>query len=330
MKDYFRLLGVAQDAPPEAIRRAFRTLALAVHPDLTGDGDSEAFLLLREAYETLIDPERRVAYQEGLKRMHRQREPAFNRPRHPQGKRPKSSPTAPPEHTTATKGNYTAKSANRNRSAPPSYEYTTTSYSGDQEPAPPQVCQARHLTPADGQPGSRDILGTLEITLEDSLKAVAYEVILAQIPGRPGERRTVAIRTPAGVWDGCELLAEGLGYCVPGEANGGNLRVTIAFAPHQQLRRVGEHLHFDIDVSPWELALGFRRLIPTLEGNEPVIFPPAPETSSMKRLKGRGLLHADGSRGDLWVHLRLQITPPPSFRARRLWAELAEEYRHYR
>lgn len=61
--DYYELLGVSRDATPDEIRSAYRALAKAMHPD--AGGTAGAFRLLREAYETLTDPERRQDYDRG-------------------------------------------------------------------------------------------------------------------------------------------------------------------------------------------------------------------------------------------------------------------------
>ena len=60
--DYYALLGVAPDAAPEAIRSAFRRLALRYHPDLAGDESLQRMQLLTLAYRTLSDPDARRRY----------------------------------------------------------------------------------------------------------------------------------------------------------------------------------------------------------------------------------------------------------------------------
>jgi CheY-like chemotaxis protein/tetratricopeptide (TPR) repeat protein len=68
-RDYFGVLGVAQDADEEAIRRAFVDAAKRTHPDrFRGASDAvkrlaeEVFGLVSRAHETVSDPRRREAY----------------------------------------------------------------------------------------------------------------------------------------------------------------------------------------------------------------------------------------------------------------------------
>lgn len=63
-KSAYEVLGVASSASPDQIRRAYRARAKDTHPDRAGDaaGASDAFLAVRVAYELLMDPARRAAY----------------------------------------------------------------------------------------------------------------------------------------------------------------------------------------------------------------------------------------------------------------------------
>ena len=62
--DYYEVLGVARDATPEAIKKAYRTLARKHHPDVNpGDKKAEAkFKEAQQAYDVLSDAEKRALY----------------------------------------------------------------------------------------------------------------------------------------------------------------------------------------------------------------------------------------------------------------------------
>jgi molecular chaperone DnaJ len=63
-KDYYATLGVARDAKPEAIRKAYRHLARKYHPDVNpgNKGAEEKFKQISEAYEILSDEKKRKIY----------------------------------------------------------------------------------------------------------------------------------------------------------------------------------------------------------------------------------------------------------------------------
>jgi curved DNA-binding protein len=64
LKDYYQLLGVSSDAPEEEIKKAYRKLALATHPDRNRQDPmaEERFKEINEAYGVLGDPGKRAQY----------------------------------------------------------------------------------------------------------------------------------------------------------------------------------------------------------------------------------------------------------------------------
>lgn len=67
-KNYYKILGVPQNATPDAIRKAYRGLARRYHPDTSAQGKADAsrFQELTEAYQTLNDATKRANYDRRL------------------------------------------------------------------------------------------------------------------------------------------------------------------------------------------------------------------------------------------------------------------------
>ncbi len=61
-KDYYAILGVPKTATAEEIKKAYRKLALAHHPDRAGKGSEDRFKEINEAYQVLSDAKKRANY----------------------------------------------------------------------------------------------------------------------------------------------------------------------------------------------------------------------------------------------------------------------------
>src|SRR5687767_10875282 len=58
--DPYRTLGLARDATLDEVRRAYRRLAKANHPDAAGEAALPRFLAIQAAYDTIAGPDARA------------------------------------------------------------------------------------------------------------------------------------------------------------------------------------------------------------------------------------------------------------------------------
>ena len=59
--EYYNLLKISRDADPDKIKKAYKQQARKHHPDRP-KGDADLFKRIHEAYEVLIDPEKKTIY----------------------------------------------------------------------------------------------------------------------------------------------------------------------------------------------------------------------------------------------------------------------------
>lgn len=126
------------------------------------------------------------------------------------------------------------------------------------------------------------------------------------INGLRRQEEVIEIDIPAGVEDGMQLSVQGKGNAGPFNGVPGDLLVVIEEAEHDQLRRDGEHLHFETYISIIDAALGNTIEVPTITGKAKIKVEPGTQSGKMLRLRGKGLpnIHGYGT-GDLFVHINV-------------------------
>jgi curved DNA-binding protein len=106
----------------------------------------------------------------------------------------------------------------------------------------------------------------------------------------------------------------------------GDLYLQVRLRPSERFHLEGEDVLTTLPVAPWEAALGATVTLHTLEGTVRVKVPPGSSSGRRIRLKGKGYPQADGTRGDLYAELRVEVPGTLSPEERTLlerWAEIS-------
>jgi curved DNA-binding protein len=133
------------------------------------------------------------------------------------------------------------------------------------------------------------------------------------------------VKIPPGVRDGQKLRISGQGQPGVGGGPPGDLYLRVRMASHPDFRVEGGDLYHDLELAPWEVALGASVSVPTLSGPVSIKIPPGTQNGQRLRVRGRGLAGREKEPGDLYVVARIQMPKEISDAEKILWEQLAKE-----
>jgi curved DNA-binding protein len=300
-KDYYKILGVAEDADTKTIKTAYRKLARKYHPDVSKEHTAEErFKEVTEAYDVLKSTEKRAEYDE----LRRYGQGGQFRP--------------PPGWEGGRRG---AGAGGQE-----------TFYEGDFSEFFESIFGGRGGGFQQGQSSMRqrgqDIETQLPVFLEDTLseeqKSIDYELPQIDAQGRQRMvRKTLKVKIPPGVGDGERIRLKGQGAPGRGGGESGDLYLIIRLVPHPLFDVEGHNLIITVPIAPWEAALGSKINLPTLDGEIRLSIPAGSQAGQRLRIKGRGLPMKNG-RADLYAVLKVVMPDKTNDAIRHHWQELAQ------
>jgi curved DNA-binding protein len=311
--DYYKTLGVEKKADQEAIKKAYRKLALKYHPDRNPDNREaeEKFKKISEAYAVLSDPEKRKQYDSFGSDQFSQRysqEDIF---------RNFDLNDILRDFGFGSMGGN--EGAFRGAGRRGGYNFRT---GGD--PLRDIFGQGRSHYEA-AQRGE-DLHYNLSITLEEAVSGVEKKLAFQQ---QDQEVNEISVRIPAGISTGKKLRLAGKGY--PGIHGGpaGDLYLNITILPHPIFARDGNDIFIDKSVSFTQAVLGTSIEVPTIDGTIKRIKVPAGTQNATKiRMKGYGVPGLKGSgsaKGDQFVKISIEVPRKINDRQLQIIRKLAEE-----
>ncbi|MFI5069860.1 MAG: molecular chaperone DnaJ [Terriglobales bacterium] len=141
--------------------------------------------------------------------------------------------------------------------------------------------------------------------------------------GRVLRQKTVDAKIPAGVEDGTRIRFTGLGESGLHGGPAGDLYVVLHVKEHAFFEREGNDLHCVIPISFTQAALGAEISIPTLEGEHKLKVPDGTQSGTRTRVRGKGVPVLNGhGKGDLFVEFHVQTPHKLNKRQRELLQEL--------
>lgn len=303
-KDYYKILGVPEDADLKEIKKAYRKLALKFHPDMNAEaGAEEKFKEVAEAYEVIKDENRRAEYDE-LRKYGGASGEGFQ----------------PPPGWQNRASGFGDGHGDQDFS-----EFFNSVFGGGEFSS---SGFGRGANQQDfgykGQDAEIEVPIFLEDTLNEKSKTIEYVIPVVENGQAKQVKKTLKVKIPKGVSDGERIRLKGQGGIGQGTAGNGDLYLHIRLVPHPLFDVQGHNLIIAVPLAPWEAALGCKVTVPTLNGKINLQIKANSQTGQKLRIKGKGLASKTGL-GDMVAVLKVVMPPSITKKDMALWQQLAEQ-----
>ncbi len=339
MSDYYNTLGVDRTVADDDIKKAYRKLAMAYHPDRNG-GSKEAeekFKEITEAYDVLRDPQKRSVYdrygEAGLRGgggggfHHVDLSEAlgiFMRDfggfsglddlfggRGQGGSNPRSG--ADVKITLQLTLAEVAAGVDKEVRLRVLDACEHCAGSGAEPGTKVKVCQTC-AGQGEVRRAQRSFFGQFVTvapcpTCKGEGQIVESPCRICRGEGRMRGDRTITVSVPAGVATGQYMTLRGVGNAGARNGERGDVHVVFEVADDPRFERDGEDLYTEVLATYPQLVLGAVLDVPTVTASMALSIPAATQSGQVFHLRGRGLARVNGSgTGDL--HVRVQLWTP--------------------
>jgi molecular chaperone DnaJ len=335
-RDYYEVLAVSRTASEDEVKRSYRKLAVKYHPDKNpGDPHAEEkFKELAEAYDVLMDADKRAAYDrfghaafsQGMGRGGGFHDP-FDIFREVFG----GGGGAGGIFETFFGGGATTDREGRQRGSDLRYDMQITleeaAFGVDKEI---EVRKLDTCVKCDGrgaEPGSRTIncpacggrgqvissRGFFQVSQTCPRCRGVGQIIEKPCRACDGEGRAentsrIKLKIPAGIADGSRLRSSGNGEAGIRGGPAGDLYVVIHIKEHPIFQREDDNLYCEVPISFTLAALGGEIPVPTLEGKANLKVPAGTQSGQVFKLRGKGVANVNArDQGDLFARLLVEV-----------------------
>jgi molecular chaperone DnaJ len=353
-RDYYEVLGVAKNSSDEDIKKAYRKLAMKLHPDRNqgsaSSASEEKFKECKEAYEMLSDPQKRAAYDQYG---HAGVDPNLGGRGGPEGfggfaeafgdifgdifGNGRGRGAGGQQVYRGSDLSYAmeitleeAANGKETQIRIPSYEACETCKGSGAKPGTsPITCTSCHGSgTVQMRQGFFSIQQTCP-TCHGGGKLIPDPCSACHGQGRLKKNKTLEVKIPAGINEGMRIRSSGNGEPGPNGGPNGDLYIEIRIKPHDIFERDGDDLHCTVPVAMTSAALGGSIDVPTLGGKAQIDLPEGTQHGKTFRLRGKGIKGVRSSYpGDLYCHVSVETPIKLTEHQRKLLKELDEAFRN--
>src|SRR3954462_4883007 len=338
-RDYYEILSVERSASGDEIKRSYRKLAVKFHPDKNPDDPhaEEKFKELGEAYDVLMDANKRAAYDR------------FGHAAFAQGT---AGPGAGGFHDpfdifrevfgggggggggifeTFFGGGQQVDREGRQRGSDLRYDMQITleeaAFGAEKEIEVRKLDTCGKCTGSGAEPGSRTIncptcggrgqvissRGFFQVSQTCPRCRGLGEILEKPCPQCHGDGRVekptrIKLTIPPGIGTGSRLRSSGNGEAGMRGGPHGDLYVVIHIKEHKVFQRDGDDLYCEVPIAFSTAALGGEMAVPTLHGKANLKVPAGTQTGQMFKFRGKGVPNINGrAHGDLLVRVMVEV-----------------------
>lgn len=359
-KDYYRMLGVAETATPDDIKKAYRRLAKQYHPDANPNNKeaAERFKEIGEAYSVLSDADKRKQYDAmrknpfggfarsaggggaaaggaqggisfedlgdigGLSDIF---ESIFARGRKKGAGAQTKARGNDVEYLVEIPFKTAARGGKITITVPVTDECATCNGSGNAPGTKAQTCN-------ECKGAGMISFGQGGFAVQRPCPACLGRGTVPTVPcavcsgsGQVREQRQIMLAVPAGVDTGSKLRVAGQGEKGAGGAPAGDLIVNFKVQPDHFFRRDGLDIISTIPINIAQSVLGSRVRVRTLDDKKVALrIPPGTQSGTRFRIPGQGI-EKSGHRGDQYVQVKVEVPETVEPEAEELFKQFAEK-----
>ena len=332
-RDYYDILSVQRNASGDEIKRSYRKLAIKFHPDKNPDDlhAEEKFKELGEAYDVLIDEQKRAAYDRYGHAAFAQggRSGGFHDPfdifREVFGSAGGGGIFETFFGGGAAQADGSQRGSDLRYDMQITLEEAAFGVEKEIEVRKADACDKCHGSGA--APGSGAVTcpacrGRGQVVSSRGFFQVSQtcprcrglgEVIerpcdVCNGEGRAEKTSRIKTKIPAGIAHGSRLRSAHNGEAgIRGGAQG-DLYIVVHIKEHPIFQREDDNLFCEVPISFTLAALGGEVPVPTLEGKASLKVPAGTQSGQTFRLRGKGVVHVNGrERGDLFARLLVEV-----------------------